>query len=114
MVTKTLWIKDHYLAQILEGRKTIEVRVAYANIARLQPGDRLLLNEQHAFTIRRIGRYATFEELLAHEDRAAIAPDLPPGDLLQALRDLYPPEKEALGVVALEIARLPDASAQSG
>jgi ASC-1-like (ASCH) protein len=27
--TKTLWIKDEYLNQILEGRKTIEIRVAY-------------------------------------------------------------------------------------
>ena len=53
--------------------------------------------------IRRIGRYASFEELLVHEDPDAIAPDLPAGQLLAALRAIYPPEKEALGVVALEI-----------
>jgi len=102
--TKTLWLKDEYLAQILAGRKTIEVRVAYGNIARLQPGDRLLLNERHPYTIRRIGRYASFEELLAREDPAAIAPDLAPDRLLGALRAIYPPEKEALGIVALDLA----------
>jgi ASC-1-like (ASCH) protein len=108
--TKTLWIRPEYLSEILEGRKTVEVRVAYANIARLQPGDRLLLNDglpAHAggrpFMIRRIGRYASFEELLAHEDPAAIAPGLAAEALLSALRSIYPPEKEELGVIALEI-----------
>jgi ASC-1-like (ASCH) protein len=103
MRTKTLWIRGEYLQQILHGRKTVEVRVAYKNIARLQPGDRLLLNDRHPFEIRRVGRYATFDELLMHEDPAAIAPDLAREQLLDALRTLYSPEKEALGVVAIEI-----------
>ncbi len=103
MRTKTLWIKDEYLQLILAGLKTVEVRVGYSNITRLQVGDRLLLNDQHPFVIRRIGCYASFEELLAHEDGSSIAPDVPPGQLLERLRAIYPPEKEALGVVALEI-----------
>jgi ASC-1-like (ASCH) protein len=101
--TKTLWIKDEYLDWILAGRKTVEVRVAYSNITRLQPGDRLLLNGCHPVAIRRISRYASFEELLAQEDPASIDPDLPPSELLPALRAIYPVEKEALGVVALEV-----------
>ena len=103
MRTKTLWIRDEYLALILEGRKTIEVRVAYTNIARLQPGDRLLLNDRYPFVIRRVARYADFDELLRFEDTARIAPDLAPDALLSALRSLYPPDKESLGVIALEI-----------
>jgi len=103
MRTKTLWIKDEYLQHILAGRKTVEVRVGYSNITRLQASDRLLLNDQHPFVIRRIGRYASFEELLVHEDAASIAPDVSPGQLLERLRAIYPSEKEALGVVALEI-----------
>jgi putative hydrolase of the HAD superfamily len=102
---KTLWIREPYLAQILAGRKTIEVRVGYDNIRRLQRGDQLKLNDRHLFTIRRTGYYADFEEMLAHEDPAAIAPDLPAGELLAALREIYPAEKEALGVVAVEVAR---------
>jgi ASC-1-like (ASCH) protein len=101
--TKTLWIRDEYLGLILEGRKTIEVRVAYANIARLERGDQLLLNDRHPFVIRRVARYADFDELLRQEDAASIAPDLEPDALRSALRALYPPDKEALGVVALEI-----------
>ena len=104
MRSKTLWIKDKYLEQILAGSKTVEVRVAYGNLVRLQAGDRLLLNDQHPFIIRRIGRYQNFEELLTREDPAAIGPATPPGQLLNAMREIYPREKEALGVLAFEIA----------
>jgi putative hydrolase of the HAD superfamily len=100
---KVLWVREPYLSDILAGRKTVEVRVAYENIRRLEPGDRLKLNDEHEVGIRRIGRYATFEEMLSHEDPAAIAPDLSPGELLAELRRLYPPGKEALGAVALEL-----------
>ncbi|MDR3573056.1 MAG: ASCH domain-containing protein [Anaerolineaceae bacterium] len=100
---KTLWIKDEYLRPILDGRKTIEVRVGYTNIRKLQVGDVLLLNDQYRFIIRRIGSYASFDELLRNEDPARIAPDLSTGQLLPEMRAVYPPEKEALGVIALEI-----------
>jgi ASC-1-like (ASCH) protein len=100
---KVLWVREPYLSQILAGRKTVEVRVAYANIARLQAGDVLLLNDEHRVRIRRIGRYADFAQLLQHENPAAIAPDLPAAGLLAAMRAIYPPEKEALGAVALEL-----------
>jgi len=103
MRTKTLWVRDEYLQLILGGRKTIEVRVGYSNIRRLEVGDRLLLNDRHPFVIRRIGQYPGFEALLAREDAASIAPDVPPEELLERMRAIYPPEKEALGVVALDI-----------
>ncbi len=104
--TKTLWIKDEYLQQILDGRKTVEVRVAYSNIARLEPGDILLLNGQHRYTITDVRRYPDFEALVAAEDPVTIAPDLAGREaLLAACRAIYPPEKEALGVVALELLR---------
>lgn len=100
---KTLWIKDEYLQQVLTGRKTVEVRVAYRNITRLEPGDTLLLNDLHPYVISDIRHYTDFDTLVAAEDPATIAPDLPgPEALLAACRAIYPPEKEALGVVALE------------
>lgn len=109
MRTKTLWLKEEYLQQILDGRKTVEIRVAYDNITRLEVGDRLLLNDAHAFVITRIARYANFDELLAREGAAKFAPAAPRENLRDVLRSVYPPEKEALGIVALEIA--PDANA---
>lgn len=100
---KVLWVREPYLEQILAGRKTVEVRVAYSNVARLEVGDVLRLNDEHPVRIRRVGRYADFEELLRHKDPAAIAPDTPPEELLAAIRAVYPPEKETLGAVALEV-----------
>jgi ASC-1-like (ASCH) protein len=103
MRSKTLWIKEEYLEWILSGRKTIEVRVGYSNITRLQPGDQLLLNEQHRYTIRRVGRYDSFVDMLAEEELDAMAPGMPADELLERLKGIYPPDKEALGVIALEI-----------
>ena len=103
MVEKLLWIRPNNLEMVLSGRKTVEVRVAYPNILRLAVGDVLLLNREHRYRITRIDRYPDFPALLAAEDPAAIAPDLPAGELLSALRELYPREKEALGAVALAI-----------
>ena len=108
MRTKTLWVKEEYLAWILSGHKTIEVRVGYSNITRLQVGDQLLLNERHYYTIQWIGRYSSFEELLANENRGAISPGISPSELLVKLKELYPPKKEALGLMALEIAPAKD------
>ena len=68
--TKTLWVKDEYLQPILSGRKTVEVRVAYSNIARLEPGDRLLLNGQYPYLVTAIRRYPDFEALVAAEEGA--------------------------------------------
>jgi putative hydrolase of the HAD superfamily len=101
---KALWVREPYLNEILAGRKTVEVRVGYENIRRLKPGDQLRLNDRHLVTIRRVGRYSDLDELMAHEAPEQIAPGLAPQDLLAALREIYPPEKESLGAIALEVA----------
>lgn len=103
MHVKSLWIRPEYLEQILAGRKTVEVRVGYDNVRRLQPGDELRLNERHPYRIVRVGRYGSFEAMLEHEDPEAIAPGVSSLDLLARCRQIYPPDKEALGVIALEI-----------
>lgn len=102
--TKILWIKEEFLQHILAGQKTVEMRVGYDNIRQLQPGDRLLLNEQHNYKIVDIRRYPDFTTMVATEKIETIAPGISdPQTLLDVCRSIYPPEKEALGVVALEI-----------
>jgi ASC-1-like (ASCH) protein len=101
---KTLWIKEEFLQLILAGQKTVEVRVGYSNINRLQPGDVLLLNEQHPYRIVEIRDYPDFEAMVSTENPETIMPGLSdPQLLLAGCRAIYPPEKEALGVVCLEI-----------
>ncbi len=81
----------------------MEVRVGYPNILRPKPGDVIRLNDRYPATIRKATRYHNFQELLEAEHPRSIAPHLSTGELLSALRSIYPPEKEALGVVALEL-----------
>jgi len=110
-VSRTLWIKEPYLQDILQGEKTVEVRVGYPNILRLKAGDMVMLNDRYAAKVRRVAHYPSFVALLEAEDPRAIAPNLPAESLLAALRSIYPPEKELLGAVALEL-ETADAAAQ--
>lgn len=103
MAEKTLWIREPDLQQLLAGEKTVEIRVAYANIAKLRTGDHLLLNDQHPFEIQWISIYDSFDTLLANVEPGKIAPGVSRPELIQTLREIYPPDKEILGVVALHL-----------
>jgi len=100
---KILWIKRQFLEEILEGKKTVEVRVGHRNIQELKPGMRLLLNDEHEIGIKDVRRYSNFSEMLEHEEAEKIVPGMPKGEILRVLRSLYPPFKEKLGVFAIEL-----------
>lgn len=100
---KTLWIKRQFLKKILDGKKTVEVRVGYRNIQELKPGMRLLLNEEHEVGIKDVRRYKTFSEMLEHEEAERIVPGMPKDQILRVLRSLYSLFKEKLGVFAIEL-----------
>ena len=65
-----------------------------------------MLNEKYPFRIKQIRRYEGFDELVEHEEPDAIAPGYSKEALLRALHEIYPPEKEKLGAVALEIEKM--------
>ncbi len=100
---RTLWIKRRFLEEILEGRKTIEVRAGYRNIQDLKPGMRLLLNGECEAGIKDVRRYPTFSGMLAHEEVEKIVPGMSKDDVLRILKSLYPPFKEKLGVFTIEL-----------
>jgi ASC-1-like (ASCH) protein len=52
--------------------------------------------------VRDIRKYHTFREALAKENPKHIAPDHH-GSVLDLLQKIYPPDRERLGVVVLEI-----------
>jgi len=79
---KTLWIKRKFLKEILDGRKTVEVRVGYRNIQELKPGMKLLLNEKHEIGIKDVRRYPTFSEMLEHEEAERIVSGMPKDEIL--------------------------------
>ena len=100
-------VKPRFINLIRSGRKPLEVRVGYENINRIQVGERIrFVSHESMLDVRvnAIRRYPSIGELLKKEAWEKIAPDLSSEDaVLQLLRGIYPPEKEKLGMVVLEI-----------
>ncbi|UKY47817.1 ASCH domain-containing protein [Streptomyces inhibens] len=106
----TLNIRKPYFDLIATGSKTIEIRVGYAKIRKMAAGDSLRFSSGDHSLLTRItdlSEYTSFEEMLTAEDNTAIGePGMTRDQLLATCRDIYPPEKEALGVFAIHL-RLP-------
>jgi ASC-1-like (ASCH) protein/predicted ATPase len=110
-----VWAKEReirhkrYFDLIASGTKTIEIRVAYPSNQRLTAGGliRFVCRGEECITrITRITAYATFEDLFDHEDPAAVNPTATRAEQLVNVRLIYPADKEALGVLAIEVERV--------
>ncbi|WP_327294042.1 methyltransferase domain-containing protein [Streptomyces sp. NBC_01197] len=98
--------------QVESGRKTIEVRVRTPVKATVEVGDTVVFHDQDSgreldIIVKRVSRYASFEELLSAEDPARIDPDGPREELLTSLRTICPAADESLGPVAFEFDHRP-------
>ena len=107
---RTMRVKKRFFDLIYSGKKTLEVRVGYDTINRIQVGERIkLVTHMSDFDVRvnAIRRYKTFREMLEKEPFDRIAPDSSSqAEVLSLLETIYPPEKEQLGVVILELAKI--------
>ncbi|MFD7016656.1 methyltransferase [Streptomyces sp. NPDC059928] len=105
-------LKERYYAQVASGRKTVEIRVSTPRKADIRVDDALVFHGEesgHELDViaQRITRYTSFEELLDAEDSSRIDPDAAREEQLVNLRQIYPPEKEALGPLAIEFDHRP-------
>ena len=66
-------------------------------IAFLSRDDRLVR------AVKGIRKYENFADMLANEDFRKIVPDLSKEQVEQLLSEIYPPNREKLGVVVLEV-----------
>lgn len=104
---RTMRIKRPYYDAIMSGDKTLEVRVGYSNIKKMNAGDLVRLETGHTsgvIRIKAVRRYVNFIDMLETEDWVKIAPQV--GNkhaALKLLRGIYPPNKERLGVYVLEV-----------
>jgi len=99
-------VKQYYLDLIRSGRKILEVRVGYRSIKTIKPGERIRLassNSNAEVMITAIRNYNSFNQMIEVENADHIAPDKNKDQVLHLLQSLYPPDKERLGVVVLEI-----------
>lgn len=94
-----------YYRQVEAGRKTVEVRVGTPDKRAVAAGDTVVFHDRDTgrevdVIVQQITPYSSFEGVLTSEETERIDPDGQPGDLLADLRSIYPPDKEALGVLA--------------
>ncbi|MDY0810723.1 ASCH domain-containing protein [Kitasatospora purpeofusca] len=106
---RTMPIYRQYFDLIAKGEKTVEVRVGYESMKRIKAGD--LINftcrESNCLTrVTRVGRYRTFTEMFGTERVEAVNPHATEIEQLEAIRAIFPPHKEALGVLTFEIERV--------
>jgi ASC-1-like (ASCH) protein len=103
-------IRLPYLRLIASGVKTVEVRVGYPRMRKIKAGDQLTFisgDERVTTQVRRVTEYPDFGVMLDREDARSIGGELGESrdDLLAVIRSIYPPDKERLGVLAIEIER---------
>lgn len=107
---RTMRIKRRFYDLIRSGKKTLEVRVGYDTINRIKAGERIrIVTHTGSFEVKvsDIRRYQTFEAMIAVEPWERIAPDSRSRDeVLTLLKQIYPAQKEKLGVVVLEFVRV--------
>lgn len=105
-INKKIKIRDNYLQFIKSGEKTLEIRVAYDRIKAINIGEVVeFYSEASTEKVRIIDitNYASFDDLLSKEDPQKIIPGLSSIEVASILREIYPPHKERLGVVAFHI-----------
>jgi ASC-1-like (ASCH) protein/GNAT superfamily N-acetyltransferase len=105
---RSLRINDRYLYEIKSGHKKLEIRVAYEHIKKIKTGDLIRLvststSDQVVRRVRDVRRYASLDQMLQHEDIEQVLPGHKSDDALQRLREIYPPKKEQLGIVVLDL-----------
>lgn len=101
---RTLRIKNIYLKFIKTGQKPVEVRIGYDSIKRIKQGEQIQFITYGDAVIKRVKEvkvFDSFEKLLDTIDSRLIVPGKSKEETLALLRQIYPAEKEALGVYAL-------------
>lgn len=98
-----------YFDLVAGGEKTVEVRVRYPHLRTLAAGDhiRFVCERDDCLTrVKRVALYPSFEAMLDAEGPEKVNPTSPRDQQLADIRRIYGPEKEALGVLAIEIERV--------
>ncbi|APD18559.1 RNA binding protein [Streptomyces phage Picard] len=97
-----------YFELVAAGRKSIEVRVKYDHLADLAAGDVIRFrikgtDETCDVLVKQVTEYPDFEALLDGEGPANVNPTSTREQQLANIRNIYGPEKEALGALAIKI-----------
>lgn len=99
-------IYKRYFDLIAAGSKTTEIRVNDSSRKRIKPGSLIRFRcegDEVLTRVTRIAHYPTFGEMFDHEDPASVNPLATREEQLASVHQIYSPEREALGVIAIGI-----------
>ncbi|MEV7806666.1 ASCH domain-containing protein [Microbispora sp. NPDC088329] len=99
-------IYKRYFDLIVQGKKTTEIRVNDSSRKKIKEGSLIRFRcqgDEVLTRVTKVARYASFEEMFDHESVASVNPMATREEQLANIRQIYPPEREALGVVAIGI-----------
>jgi ASC-1-like (ASCH) protein len=99
-------LHQRYFDLIAAGRKTTEIRVNDPSRQKIKVGSLIRFRcqgDEVLTRVTRVARYAGFDEMFDHEEVASVNPLATREEQLANIRQIYPPEREALGVVAIGI-----------
>ncbi|MFE4420395.1 ASCH domain-containing protein [Streptomyces sp. NPDC056817] len=107
-----------YFDLVAAGRKSIEVRVRYPHLEGMAAGDTIRFrikgtDETCDVRVLRVAEYPDFGALLDGEGAANVNPNSSREQQLANIRSIYPPHKEALGALAIEIELITDRAAHA-
>ncbi len=96
-----------YFDLIVAGTKTTEIRVNDPSRAKITVGHliRFRCHDEEVLTrVTRVTRYPDFNTMFDHESVTSVNPTATRAEQLADIRQIYPPDREALGAVAIGIA----------
>jgi ASC-1-like (ASCH) protein len=99
-------IYKRYFDLITAGRKTTEIRVNDSSRKKIKEGSLIRFRcqgDQVLTRVTRIARYDSFDEMFDREEVTSVNPLATREEQLANIRQIYPPEREAIGVVAIGI-----------
>lgn len=104
----SLRIKKIYYNQINNGTKKLEIRVGYSQIKKIRAGDTITFSDysDQKFEVVRVTRYNDFAEMLDLENPQEVIPNVSKYKALDMLQEIYPEDKEKLGVYVIELRKL--------
>ena len=95
-------IYKRYFDLIATGRKTTEIRVNDSSRRKIKEGSLIHFRcqgDEVLTRVTRVARYANFDDMFDHESVASVNPLATRDEQLANIRQIYPPEREGLGVV---------------
>jgi ASC-1-like (ASCH) protein len=99
-------VKQASLELIKSEKKTLEVRVGLPAIKAIRVGDHIKMESRSDKAVVRVVDvriYPAIDVMMAAEDTSRIDPSLTEAEIAQQLKQIYPPDRQKLGMVVLDV-----------